>query len=279
MSNAVPPPDQFEAGRILEDLWRNLEQFCTASSPEEAMAVWGAVTSECTNQAIIRLGHLRGPFIAATRDAGFQASEARQIYSHLEDAFRALRNRIFGELRSLHIPHHRQLVAKRNAIDLSAPTAETETALQAVCWQQNKLHLDEAATIYFAARNAFDRLVADFSSLSRPKKENKEEARTSAPPSEVIVYHGGQSYSIGGKRQFLVSDDEHKVLQTFLERKIALSSRDLSGDNGVSNPAQTISGLWTHYDGAFRKAVNRPGGKSSGGYFIKVVHVNDLRAG
>jgi hypothetical protein len=133
--------------------------------------------------------------------------------------------------------------------------------------------------IYFAARNAFDRLVADFSSLSRPKKENKEEARTSAPPSEVIVYHGGQSYSIGGKRQFLVSDDEHKVLQTFLERKIALSSRDLSGDNGVSNPAQTISGLWTHYDGAFRKAVNRPGGKSSGGYFIKVVHVNDLRAG
>jgi hypothetical protein len=89
----------------------------------------------------------------------------------------------------------------------------------------------------------------------------------------TIWYHGGRSYSTDGLTPIIVSNEQHNVLQQFLDLNIALDTKSLE-KAGVSN----VSTVVTKIANQFRSdAVRRPGPNGKGdGFHIRVRSVSKL---
>ena len=79
----------------------------------------------------------------------------------------------------------------------------------------------------------------------------------------TIWYHGQKSYSLNGLVPIVVSQEQHSILQRFLDSKIALDSRELSEE--CSNVSRVMDALAER----FRGTVRRPAAKGEG-YYIPV---------
>lgn len=87
-----------------------------------------------------------------------------------------------------------------------------------------------------------------------------------------IVSLGGGSYRIGG-RVFVVTQNEHAVLQAFLVAPGgAISKADLISQAGGDDEApRTLKTLCKKYEEAFAPAIHCPGKRGRGGYRVRIV--------
>jgi hypothetical protein len=97
-------------------------------------------------------------------------------------------------------------------------------------------------------------------------------AAAASPPSAstrssipVIWYHGEHSYSTDGDRPRNVSPEMHNFLTAFLDREVAIETRELE-EAGVSNAAAVAGKIAERFGEA---SVSRPGCKGEG-YFLRV---------
>lgn len=92
----------------------------------------------------------------------------------------------------------------------------------------------------------------------------------STPYATSIVYIGNTSYRVGDQNPISVTDSEHAVLQEFLKGE-SLSSRQLIDNSGNDRATRILAALTTKYDGAFFAAIDLPGKRGNGGYFVRIV--------
>jgi hypothetical protein len=92
-----------------------------------------------------------------------------------------------------------------------------------------------------------------------------------APPTDspqkppTIWFHGSMSYSTDGGNPQMVSQEQHNVLQAFLDREEALGTKALE-KAGVNNAAAAVTRLEKKFGGG---VIHRPKRKGDG-YFIRV---------
>lgn len=81
----------------------------------------------------------------------------------------------------------------------------------------------------------------------------------------VIWYHGEKSYSTDRVKPLKVSQEQHNILQAFLDKSIALDTLNLS-NFGVNNVADVIGKIIKKFgEGAIRRPANK-----GDGYFLNV---------
>lgn len=80
----------------------------------------------------------------------------------------------------------------------------------------------------------------------------------------TILYHGGESYSAGGKPPESVSREQHDFLQAFLKSGRSMTTRELK--EAVNNPSKVAKLLKER----FPDAVQLPGKTKGKGYFVRV---------
>jgi hypothetical protein len=85
----------------------------------------------------------------------------------------------------------------------------------------------------------------------------------------TIWFHGRRAYSRDGFSLFTVTEEQHFVLQAFLETGCSLDTRELENKSGVTNASRVVSQLKTGYGRRFADAIRTPG-RSKTGYFIRV---------
>jgi hypothetical protein len=100
-------------------------------------------------------------------------------------------------------------------------------------------------------------------------------AREAPPPAgeaadtNTIISLGNRSYQIGTQRPVVVGTDEDYVLQAFL-RHPAMDEQQLRETSGLPDAAKVLKGLFSWLDGIFAHAIHLPGGKSRGGYHVRI---------
>jgi hypothetical protein len=98
---------------------------------------------------------------------------------------------------------------------------------------------------------------------------------TGAPAGQVIVWHGGRRYSIGGDDPACLNERDHTVLQAFLgdgrgfPPLPAMGKDELVGRSFDHAPA-VLRKLCESYDGRFASAITLPGAKGRGGYAVRI---------
>jgi hypothetical protein len=109
--------------------------------------------------------------------------------------------------------------------------------------------------------------------IERRDKAEEVQRRNEASPTDdgagvgltKIWYHGEQSYSVDGITPINVSNKEmHTMLQAFLDRAIAIQTKDLHGINNVAATAEKI------IDRFGPNTVRRPGKDKGIGYYVCV---------
>ena len=91
-----------------------------------------------------------------------------------------------------------------------------------------------------------------------------------APP--TIWFHGSRSYSTDRLHPYCVTEEEDNILLAFLDRVVAMDTRDLADASGVTNVARLTKQLRQRLiRGSFASAIRTPNGaKCAGGYYIRV---------
>ncbi len=108
-----------------------------------------------------------------------------------------------------------------------------------------------------------------------PPVETKPEP--SAPTDEqrpIIWSHGGRSYSIDGREQFVVTNEEDLVLTSFMKSREAMDGPGLESASGATNIPHIVKSLREGYGGVFGLAIRAPGGKAGDGYFADVREIH-----
>jgi hypothetical protein len=74
----------------------------------------------------------------------------------------------------------------------------------------------------------------------------------------------------------VVTPEEDNLLQTFLQSRKAMETRDVTDKSGVTNASRVIRRLRKGYGGMFADAIRTPAGgkKGAGGSFISVRNLN-----
>jgi hypothetical protein len=119
-----------------------------------------------------------------------------------------------------------------------------------------------------ATEKEFQILLAKIERKDAPSPRGRPRAQ---PP--TIWYHGEQSYSKDRKRPVAVSDDMHNILKQFLDRDLALTTKQLQKGSPhfyISNVATVIKKLETQFG---TQAICRPV-KKGAGYCIRVRPAN-----
>jgi hypothetical protein len=112
------------------------------------------------------------------------------------------------------------------------------------------------------------------------KRESRPDAIGAPNKSDrpTIIYHGQQGadiesqtkgYSSDGLSPVVVTDEEHKILQAFMQANTALCTRDIEAKTGVSNVSRIVKSLANKYNQRFSPAIRRPASKGHG-YHIRV---------
>jgi hypothetical protein len=129
--------------------------------------------------------------------------------------------------------------------------------------------LERTASLHVMCRLAAAHLVEWAVEI---EEELRNQPPSPAPDLPTIWHHGDGAYSRDQANPFIVTPEEHNVLETFLESGRAMETRDIAHESGVKNVSRVIRGLREKYGGQFAEAIRTPpeGKKGKGGYFIRV---------
>jgi hypothetical protein len=102
------------------------------------------------------------------------------------------------------------------------------------------------------------------------------ERQNSTIERDVILAHAKAMYSINGCNPILVSDDEDNVLLVFRATP-AMNTPVLQERSGVDDPDKVIGRLATKYKKRFAPAIDRPGNRGGGGFYIRIRETPDAK--
>ncbi len=94
------------------------------------------------------------------------------------------------------------------------------------------------------------------------------------PP--TIWHHAPEQYSTDGKTPMKVSPEHDNILTAFLDRELAMDTKQLEVRSGCTNVSRAIKALKKACGGIFSGAIRTPAGgrRGTGGYYIRVRRVN-----
>jgi hypothetical protein len=97
---------------------------------------------------------------------------------------------------------------------------------------------------------------------------------TPAPQATVILALGNRQYRIGTTPPLTVSEREDTVLQAFLRPTplAAMDSPMLAQRCGYADGRAILARLREKYNGVLANAIELPGGKSKGGYRVRITN-------